>query len=82
MLSGQLALVTSALFAGTTLYVSVVEQPPQFQTSWDELKPDDKLLLEQWYPVSSRRFGMQSFLAIIGFWLGVLGCGRPAIGCG
>lgn len=63
MLSGQLALVAAALFAGAALYVSVCEQPAR-------LLLDDQALLMEWKPAYKRGTLMQAPLAIAGFLLG------------
>jgi hypothetical protein len=65
MLSGQLALIASALFAGAALYVSVCEQPAR-------LFLDDQSLLTEWKPAYKRGALMQAPLAIVGFLLGML----------
>ena len=65
MLTGQLALMTAAIFAGAALYVSVAEQPAR-------LGLDDRPLLQEWIRPYKRGFAMQAPLAAIGFLLGLL----------
>lgn len=65
MLSGQLALVAAAVFAGAALYVSVCEQPAR-------LLLDNQALLMEWKPAYKRGTLMQAPLAIAGFLLGLV----------
>jgi len=63
MISGQLALVTAALFTGAAIYVSFVEHPARMAL-------DDRAMLTEWKPSYKRGFAMQASLAVIGFLLG------------
>jgi hypothetical protein len=63
MISGELALITAALFTGAAVYVSAVEHPARMQ-----LEP--RAMLTEWKPSYKRGFAMQASLAFIGFLLG------------
>jgi hypothetical protein len=65
MISGQLALVTAALFTGAAIYVSVVEHSARMAL-------DDRAMLTEWKPSYKRGFAMQGTLAMIGALLGAL----------
>ena len=65
MLSGQLALITAALFTGAAIYVSAVEHPARMTLGGTSP-------LVQWKPAYMRGAAMQASLAIIGFLLGLL----------
>ena len=65
MLTGQLALLTAAVFSGAALYINVAEQPAR-------LGLDDRSLLSEWKPSYMHGLAMQAPLAIVGFLLGLV----------
>lgn len=64
MLTGQVALVVAAAFAGAAIYVSACEHPAR-------LALDDRAALTQWKPAYKRGAVMQASLALIGTVLGL-----------
>ncbi len=65
MLTGQLALISAAVFAGAALYISAVEQPAR-------LGLDHRALLTEWKPAYKRGTAMQAPLAVGGFLFGLV----------
>ncbi len=65
MLSGQVALLLAAVFAGAALYVNLVEQPAR-------LTLDDRALLAEWKPSYDKGKMMQASLALLATLAGLL----------
>ena len=65
MLTGQLALIAAAVFAGAAVYVNVAEQPARLELG-------DGALLSEWKSAYQRGLVMQAPLALAGCLLGLL----------
>ena len=65
MLTGQLAIITAALFSGAAVCVNLAEQHAR-------LSLDDQALLDEWKPSYRRGYIMQASFAILGCILGAI----------
>jgi hypothetical protein len=65
MLTGQLALLVAAIFAGGALYINVASSPRVW--TWTIAT-----LLLEWKPAYKRGFAMQASLAVVGSLLGLV----------